>query len=255
MSQNHAHRPCRRFSPPRKSSALSSPAAKTKLTTTNLPAFMRKPSATSSRTERWILYGVRLRVPQAELAGQLFGAILLHFSVEMLFLSVRGGHSGACGRGMTAVSSDAPSVSERWRPHRDGRHRCRSGRQCLESFDGRAQVTKPGMNDTRFPPQEQRLWRKQKHAVNYPQCILGPSGALVPCFDVVLQPDQNIPIADGLVMLGRQFGIQSSSYLQQLSQIRRRAFDSIIERIDNDAVAAVANTNRPTSGKFSPSAA
>ena len=52
----------------------------------------------------------------------------------------------------------------------------------LKSFDGRAQVTKPGMNDTRFPPQEQRLRRKQKHAVNNPQCILGSSGALVPCF-------------------------------------------------------------------------
>ena len=122
----------------------------------------------------------------------------------------------------------------------------------LESFDGRAQVTKPGMNDTRFPPQEQRLRRKQKHAVNYPQRILGPSGALVPCFDVVLQPDQNIPIADGLVMFGRQFGIQSGSYFQQLAQIRRRAFDSIIERVDNDPVAAAANTNHEMAGKVQP---
>lgn len=112
----------------------------------------------------------------------------------------------------------------------------------LERLNRRAEIADTGMDDTRLAPQRHHRRRKHQHSFNNAQRILGPAGTFVARFDVVLQTHKDVAIADRGVMVGRQFGFHPRRCFEKFAQINGRAFNSFIERIDDQPCAVFTGT-------------
>ena len=108
------------------------------------------------------------------------------------------------------------------------------------------------MDHPGFAPQRHLFRREKQHPVDHAQGVLGAAGAFVTRLDIVLQPDEDIAVADGFVMGGNQFGVEPGGRLEQFAQIGRRPLDAVIERVDNQPVAVLAGADQEMAGEIQP---
>src|SRR5439155_17607732 len=73
-------------------------------------------------------------------------------------------------------------------------------------------------------------------------------------FEIVLQPEQHIAVADRRVMLRHQLDLLARGRLQQLAQHRRLANLPTVKRVEDQPLGAIAQPDQEVSGKRQPDA-
>ena len=119
----------------------------------------------------------------------------------------------------------------------------------FERIGGAAQIVEPHMDHRAFAPEVGARGCDQQHALDDVGRLREFAHADVADLHVVLQPQQDVDIADRLEELGRQLGLVAGGGLDQPAQLGRIAGPTAMERIDDRAFAFAIDAHQEMPGK------
>lgn len=135
---------------------------------------------------------------------------------------------------------------------RDPRACGRVGRQIQTMVEGDqrgTQISEMGVEGAGLVPQGGCAGGKQQHVLDGGQRFGDPVGLEQPGFAVVLQPDQDVPVAGDGVMNGFEFGIRAMGCLEQVAQFGGGQRDPVMERVEDGAQSIVFKPDKEMPGK------